>query len=149
MALETVPNDLDQDVHTCLDQQVLESDTIRTSFQPVNISQPASLLGLLVAIIEESNEQLDPQYYSPKIARALLTRHPELVEKLKEAWMKKSFEEIRNLSEFLPLSQMIGVMFNDCNITEILQNPRLPRLSSHNSPMIDVGNQRKPCFVKI
>jgi hypothetical protein len=53
---------------------------------------------LLATIVSTSEGQLDPQYEKTPNAKALLEKHPELMDKLKKSWAQRSFREIRNLS---------------------------------------------------
>ena len=54
--------------------------------------------GLLVTIVSSSEGLLDLKYKDFMDAKALIRRHPELLEKLKEAWNIQAFKDIRNLS---------------------------------------------------
>jgi hypothetical protein len=83
--------DADDAAHARLDEAVLKI----CPFEPSIIE-----LGtfLLATIVSTSEGQLDPQYEKIPNARALLEEHPELMDKLKEAWVKGTFREIRNLS---------------------------------------------------
>jgi len=89
--LEHVEDDIDDQDHARMDKQVLEN----ADEEPVNLSRATFLLA---TIVSTSDGRLDPKYKETPAARALLKQHPELEEKLKEAWKERSFKEIRNLS---------------------------------------------------
>jgi hypothetical protein len=59
---------------------------------------PSRAAFLLATIVSTSEGQLDPQYKETPNAKALLEKHPELMDKLKKSWAERSFREIRNLS---------------------------------------------------
>jgi len=89
--LEHVEDDIDDQDHARMDKQVLEN----ADEEPVNLSRATFLLA---TIVSTSDGRLDPKYERNPAARALLKQHPELEEKLKEAWKERSFKEIPNLS---------------------------------------------------
>ena len=95
MPLESLAGILDDDSHVRLDRVVLNTcdGIIETS-----ILGTLPAVFLLVTIVETSEGTLDPQYGNNTNAKALLQAEGELLEKLKDAWTKKKFEEIRNLS---------------------------------------------------
>ena len=93
--LESVPNDLDDDAHKSLDKEVLEF--LPPDHEPNDDKQ---LTQLLLAIVLCSHKQLDPNYATFLRAKALLVKHPKLVDKLTVAWRAGSFKEIRNLSTY-------------------------------------------------
>jgi hypothetical protein len=82
--LSLVPDDLDDDTHARLDEAVM-----RAFDEP---PKPTSAVFLLVEIFEQRHHRI-----SLAEGREILARHPELMEKLKVAWVKKSFREIRRL----------------------------------------------------
>ncbi|KAM6495088.1 hypothetical protein JOM56_009711 [Amanita muscaria] len=88
--LETVPSDLDDATHARLDTIVLE-----LCDEPVESSSAVTCL--LNAIVQKSEGRLDQKYGRIANAKALIKEHPELVDKLKEAWNDRSFKQIRNL----------------------------------------------------
>jgi hypothetical protein len=94
MPLESVAGILDDDSHVRLDRVVL--NTCDGIIDPSIFGLAAVFL--LVTIVETSEGTLDPQYGNNTNAKALLQAEEELFGKLKDAWTKKKFEEIRNLS---------------------------------------------------
>jgi hypothetical protein len=89
--LNLVPDDLDDETHDRLDKSV-----IATGLQPSN---PLLAPYLLHAIAENSEAKISSRYQNINNARNILTQYPELTEKLKVAWAKGSFKEIRRLRE--------------------------------------------------
>jgi hypothetical protein len=84
---------------------------------------------LLTTVVWNSDGTLDPQYGNALNAKALLEVEGELSEKLIDAWTKKKFEEIRNLSA-------IYVFFNAvCYI--ITQEHRSPSCQGKWGPISD------------
>lgn len=90
--LKSVPNDLDDMIHTRLDQEVLGSFKV-TDVEPPNID-------ILSAVVENSEGRLDPRYLKHRELRELVGEYPELEDKLSMAWRAGSFKEIRNLSSY-------------------------------------------------
>ncbi|KIL65127.1 hypothetical protein M378DRAFT_10999 [Amanita muscaria Koide BX008] len=99
--LETVPNDLDDATHARLDKRVLD-----ICEEPVESSSAVTLL--LNTIVQHSEGRLDQKYRRIANAKALIKEHPELVDKLKEAWNDSSFKQIRN-SKILRTSQSFQI----------------------------------------
>ena len=99
--LESVPNDLDDDAHKSLDKEVLDF------FSPNDDMQPTQLLMVIVLC---SHKQLDPNYAALSQAKALLVKHPKLVDKLTVAWRAGSFKEIRNLSTYTHPLDSLGAI---------------------------------------
>lgn len=89
--LESVPDDLDDTTHARLDEAVFRVADDEPSI-------PSLAAFLLATIVSTSEGKLDPQYEKTPKAKVLIDEHPELMDKLKEAWLAKSFKEIRNLS---------------------------------------------------
>jgi hypothetical protein len=88
-SLETVANDLD-DTHSSMDEAVLLDIGSDPNEQRLSL--------LLCCIVGASNGKLDEKYERKRFAVALLADHPELQDKLMQAWEARSFKEIRNLS---------------------------------------------------
>ena len=94
MALESVANILDDNTHARLDEVVLN-----TCENIIDASKLGSLaVFLLATVVENSADTLDPKYGNNTNAKALLEVEGELLEKLNDAWNRKEFKEIRNLS---------------------------------------------------
>lgn len=91
--LESVPDDLDDDTHKALDQEVLDE----AFDEPLTVNDAVVLLG---GIVYFSWGRLNPNYENTLQAKALLQECPELVDKLRVAWTSRSFKEIRNLSTY-------------------------------------------------
>ena len=94
MALEVVPDDLDDATHARMDQAVLEV----ADDDPVILSRAREAAFLLATIVSTSEGRLDPKYAQNPAAKALLQEHPALMEKLTEAWTARTFRQIRSLS---------------------------------------------------
>jgi hypothetical protein len=86
-AMETGPNDLDDDTHKAMDEEILDT----MGDDPYNPSH------LLTLIVNASSERLDQQYVNPFKAKALIKANPKLKEMLDVAWESKSFKIVRNL----------------------------------------------------
>jgi hypothetical protein len=91
MSLEFVPNNIDDATHACWNKTVLEL----ANEEP---SSPSCAAYLLATIVSVSEGLLDPKYSQNPAALRLLKAHPDLTDKLREAWAAKSFREIWNLS---------------------------------------------------
>lgn len=96
--LESLPNILDDDTHKYLDEKVLNHFT--PLFESFTTLKELEAILLLMGIISESQNRLNPDYETILPAKALLENHPELVDKLRGAWRERSFKEIRNLSTY-------------------------------------------------
>jgi hypothetical protein len=83
-ALSLVPDDIDDDTHARLDEDVV--------FACAGPSGPDGAVVLLLHISERRHNPI-----TLAEGRDLLARYPELMEMLKVAWVKKSFKEIRRL----------------------------------------------------
>ena len=94
MPLKSVANILDGDTHVRLDGVVLNT------CDGVVPSELGTLAGvfLLNTVVSNSEGTLDLKYGTTTNAKILLQKEEELLEKLNDAWTKKKFEEIRNLS---------------------------------------------------
>ena len=93
MALESVTNTLDDEIHVQLDGVVLNT------FKSITKSELGPLAFVLLAtVVGNSADTLDPKYGNTTNAKALLEVEGELLEKLNDAWNRKEFKEIRNLS---------------------------------------------------
>jgi hypothetical protein len=95
--LESVPNDLDDVTHARLDEEVRN----RAIYEPSK--GPEAQLLLMHSIISFSEGLLDPKHKDVIEALRLFKKHPELRDKLHEAWTAKSFKEIRNLGTCITL----------------------------------------------
>jgi hypothetical protein len=103
MPLESVANILDGDTHVLLDAVVL--NTCEGHIEPSKLGTVAAMF-LLSTVVSNSGGTLDPKYENAVNAMTLLQEEEEeLLEKLNNAWTKKKFEEICNLSA-------IDVFFN-------------------------------------
>lgn len=94
MALESVANILDGGTHARLDGVVL--NTCEGVIEPSELGNLAVFL--LATVVSNSEGTLDPKYGNTTNAKTLLQVEEGLLEKLNDAWTKKKFEEIRNLS---------------------------------------------------
>jgi hypothetical protein len=92
--LNLVPDDLDDDTHDRLDKLVMD-----TGFEPSN---PIHAPYLLIAIAANPDAKLSPRYQNLTNTTKLLTQYPALTDKLKEAWAKGSFRDIRRLGQLSP-----------------------------------------------
>ena len=88
-------NDLDDDAHRHQDKLVLD-DIL--DFDDSGYSGAFGLAILLTTIVSSSEGKLDSKFEKVAEVKALFREHPELAEKLEEAWAARSFKEIRNLS---------------------------------------------------
>ena len=91
--LEEAPNDLDDAAHRLQDELVL--DFFCSLTEP---STPLAATLLLPVIVSFSEGKLDPKFKKISEVKALLQDHPELMEKLEDAWKARTFRDIRNLS---------------------------------------------------
>jgi hypothetical protein len=98
--LELVPNDLDKKIHARLDKEVLE-----LAKEPTD---PYSACLLIIVIIQTSGALLDASYKEVKALKVLLQKHPGLMTELRKAWTSGSFEGIRNLSTYNPVTRSLG-----------------------------------------
>jgi hypothetical protein len=89
-SLETVANDLDDATHSSMDEAVLVDSGSDPNEQRLSL--------LLFLIVVTSNGKLDEQLQSFSARTSLLANHPELRDKLMQAWEARSFKKIRNLS---------------------------------------------------
>jgi hypothetical protein len=88
ITMETVPNDLDDDTHKAMDDEIL--DTMG--------DDPYVASSLLTFIVNASSGRLDHKYVNPVNTKALIKANPKLKEMLDIAWKSKSFRTVRNLS---------------------------------------------------
>jgi hypothetical protein len=98
--LESVPNDLDDEVHARLDKESLKFTG----------GQHCKPLFLLPTIVFTSKKLLNPDYMDLGKAEVLLEQHPQLNDMLKEAWHRKSFKDIRNLSAYVRVLTKLNVL---------------------------------------
>jgi hypothetical protein len=89
-SLETVANDLDDATNSSMDEAVLVDSGSDPNEQRLSL--------LLLLIVVGSNGKLDEQLQNFSTRTSLLADHPELRDKLMQAWEARSFKEIRNLS---------------------------------------------------
>ena len=108
MALESVANILDGDTHVRLDKVVLS--TCEGVIETPELG--ALAVFLLATVVSNSEGTLNPAYGNNTNAKKLLRAEEELLENLNDAWAKRKFEEIRNLSAIYNFS------------TSPLNNPR-------------------------
>jgi hypothetical protein len=104
MPLESVASILDDGTHVRLDKVVL--NTCDAVIEPSALGALAFLL--LATIVSNSEGTLDSQYGNNTNVKALLATEEDLLEKLEDAWAKKKFDGIRNLSA-------ISIVFNVFN----------------------------------
>ena len=107
--LKTLPDRFDAATHRELDSVVQKSvNNDLGDVSDVNSGLQHSVL--LIAIIENSNGDLDPTYLSFPRAKKLINTHGELREMLDSAWKNKSYREIRNLGTYvslIPVQQVV------------------------------------------
>ncbi|KAF8324659.1 uncharacterized protein EI90DRAFT_2238277 [Cantharellus anzutake] len=96
------PNVLDEATHITLDALVVE---FMLKFAEHLSRNPFRLL-LLDRIVLQSDGVLDSKSLPP--LDDLIAQHPELGDRLDEAWEAQSFKEIRNLEILLPTAQPAG-----------------------------------------
>jgi hypothetical protein len=124
--LDFVADDLGVENHAQLDKKVL--DVAQGTYHPIS---------LLATIVELSNGKLDPHYKSIVNAALFIKNHPELLTLLDDAWSKKLFSAIRNLSASICLQLYntdpgVGLLrVHHSSITEAVGVP--VELSMHSS----------------
>src|SRR5277367_6804201 len=101
--LKLVPNDLDNAAHARLDQEAFKVANSSSLSRPLPANEPIfAALSLLAIIVSTSEGLLDAKYQQTSAAVALFGEHPELKEKLMQAWMARTFRDIRNMSAIFP-----------------------------------------------
>jgi hypothetical protein len=123
MSLDLVTNDLDDATHVQLDNQVLAIADDEPSI-------PSRAASLLATIVWTSKGLLDPNYENTPGARALVNECPDLVDKLRDAWARKSFKEIRNLSTF----SVFAAVHYTITISSSRNSPPDFRADDHSPP---------------
>ena len=103
--LEIVANDLDDATHSSMDGAVL----LEMGGDP----NEHALSLLLCSIVANSDKRLDLKYERKSAAVTLLADHPELRDKLMQAWSAQSFKELRNLS--MCCSALLSWLTERCN----------------------------------
>jgi hypothetical protein len=87
----------DDATHIHLDKLVFNSNISR--YEPSILPMAAQLLA---HIVSNSDGMLKQDYKETETTIPFLEKYPILVEKIREAWKKKTFREIRNLSTTAP-----------------------------------------------
>jgi hypothetical protein len=90
MSLASVPSQIDDATHARWDETVLETVNVEPS-------SPFLAAWLLATIVAVSEGLLDGKYSQNPAALRLLKEHPDLTDKLREAWKAETFREIRSL----------------------------------------------------
>jgi hypothetical protein len=133
--LESIPNDLADATHARLDEEV--RNRVQVLHEEPEV--PNAII-LLDCIISCSDGLLDQKYTNGVEMQRLYKNHPELQDKLKEAWStNKSFKEIRNLGTCITLLSHLAVVvqltaisyisFSNSSLARTLYFNELSRLS--------------------
>jgi hypothetical protein len=122
MPLASGLNQIDDATHACWDETVLETANVEPS-------SPFLAACLLATIVSVSEGLLDSKYIHTPAALHLLKEHPDLTDKLGEAWKAGTFREIRSLRVLSPPGMLELMSDSVCFLSPCFDFRNLPTAS--------------------